>query len=113
MAEKRRWIRIKPNGLVPRTGKIVLGDKAEVIDCRIVDLSAGGACLELSKLYDLPKRFEFIHGHTRTFCRLAWSRGYRVGVMYEVTKQRAMIAGGLSRTTTGVSRLSRDRHNGI
>jgi hypothetical protein len=109
MAEKRRWFRTKPHGLVPRTGKILLGEKAEIIDCRVLDLSAGGACLELPKLYDLPKRFEFIHGRTRMICRVAWIRGYRVGIMYEATKERAMIAGGLSRTTTGASRLSRDR----
>jgi hypothetical protein len=98
MVEPRRWFRIKPTGLVPRTGKIILlGKNAEVIDCRIIDLSAGGASLELSKLYDLPKRFEFMHGSTRTICRLAWTRGYRVGLIYEATKQKSMVAGGLSR----------------
>ena len=75
----------------------MLGENAEVIDCRIIDLSSGGACLELSELYDLPKRFEFVHGRTRTICRLAWIRGYRVGIIYEATKQKSMLAGGLSR----------------
>jgi hypothetical protein len=110
MSEKRRWIRIKPSGLVQRTGKILLSENAEAIDCRIVDLSAGGACIELSQLYALPKQFEFIHGRTRMFCRLAWTRGYRIGLMFEATKQKSMISGGVSRTTTGLSRLSRDRH---
>ncbi|HZC56591.1 MAG TPA: PilZ domain-containing protein [Xanthobacteraceae bacterium] len=109
MAEKRRWMRTKPTGLVQRTGKILLGGNAEAIDCRVIDLSAGGACLELSELCDLPKRFEFIHGCTRTICQLAWIRGYRIGIMYEANKQKSMIAGGLSRATTGLSRLSRDR----
>ena len=108
MAEKRLWFRTKPQGPA-RTGKLLLGGKTEVIECRVIDLSAGGACLELSKLYNLPDRFEFIHGPTRKICRVAWTRGYRIGIVYEATKERAMIAGGLSRTTTGVSRLSRDR----
>jgi hypothetical protein len=56
---------------------------------------------------DLPKRFEFIHGRTRTLCRLAWARGYRIGIMFEGTNQRSMIVGGVSRTTKGVSFLSR------
>jgi hypothetical protein len=109
MAEKRRWIRTKPAGLVPRIGKILLGGTTEAIDCRIIDLSAGGACLELPKPCDLPKRFEFIHGRTRTICQLAWMRGYRIGIMYEASKQRSMLAGGLSRAATGLSRPSRDR----
>ena len=106
MAEKRRWIRIKPTGLVPRSGKLLLGEKAQLIECRIVDFSAGGACLELPKYCELPKRFEFINGRTRTFCRVAWARGYRIGIMYEATRQKAMIEGGLSRATTGLSRQS-------
>jgi PilZ domain len=97
MIEQRRWIRIKPTGLVPRTGKILFGN-ADVIDCRIIDLSAGGACLELPRSYELPKRFEFKHGATRMICRLAWTRGYRVGIVYEATKQKSIVAGGLSRS---------------
>jgi hypothetical protein len=34
-------------------------------ECQVVDLSAGGAGLELPRAYDLPKRFEFLHGNTR------------------------------------------------
>ena len=109
MPERRRWFRTKPHGLVQRTGKILFGEKAEVIDCRVIDLSAGGACLELPRSYDLPPRFEFLHGRTRTICRVAWIRGYRIGIMYEATKEKSMIAGGLSRTSSGTSRLWRDR----
>jgi hypothetical protein len=109
MSEKRRWIRVKPGGLVQRTAKILLPASAELIDCRVVDLSAGGACLEFPQLHALPKQFEFIHGRTRMSCRVAWVRGYRIGIMFEATKQRSMIIGGLSRTKTGLSRLSRDR----
>lgn len=109
MAEKRRWLRIKPHGLAQRAGKILLGETSTPIDCFVIDLSAGGACLELSKFYDLPERFAFIHGRTRTTCWLVWRRGYRIGIIYEATQQRTMITGGLSRTTTGASRLSRSR----
>lgn len=110
MPDKRRWFRIKPAGLVPRTGKILLAGRADVIECRVVDLSAGGACLEFSKLYELPKRFTFLHGSSRMLCRLAWMRGYRAGIEYEAPEHKAMIGGGLSRSTTGLSRLSRERY---
>ena len=102
---------MKPSGLVPRTGRVLLAGSAQVIECRIVDLSAGGACLEFSRLYDLPKRFTFLHGSSRKLCRLAWIRGYRAGIEYEAPEHKAMIAGGLSRTTTGLSRLSRERYS--
>jgi hypothetical protein len=107
MADKRRWIRTKPSGLVSRTATLLLGADDKIANCRVVDLSAGGACLELSELVDLPTRFEFIHSRKRSFCRVAWSRGYRIGIMFEATNQRSMIAGGVSRTTKGVSWLSR------
>jgi hypothetical protein len=53
-----------------------------VIDCVIVDYSAGGACLQLAKLADLPARFEILYGTTRKRCRLVWRRGMRLGVAF-------------------------------
>ncbi|MFZ1048223.1 MAG: PilZ domain-containing protein [Pseudolabrys sp.] len=102
-SNKRRWFRVSPRGLVPRVGRILLGPKTTPIDCHIVDLSAGGACLELPRACDLPKRFEFMHGSTRRFCTLAWSRGFRIGISYEGTPQRSSVAGGLSRPKSGAS----------
>lgn len=81
-AEKRRWARVKPQGMVSRAGKLVLDAKTAPIDCTVVDLSAGGACLELARAPDLPRKFEFIHGGVRRKCHLAWRRGYRVGISY-------------------------------
>jgi hypothetical protein len=111
MSDKRRWIRIKPSGLVPRTGRILVAGSVAVIECRVLDLSAGGACLEFSRRYDLPKRFTFLHGTSRTLCRLAWIRGYRAGIEYEAPEHKAMSGGGLRRAATGLSRLSRERYS--
>src|SRR3974390_3199495 len=108
-SDKRRWFRVEPKGLVPRVGKILLGPKTVPIDCRVVDLSAGGACLELPRAYNLPDRFEFLHGSSRRHCSLAWTRGYRIGISYEGTPQRSSISGGLSRPKSGASLLSRNR----
>jgi hypothetical protein len=79
------------------------------IECRVVDLSAGGACLELPRAYDLPNRFEFLHGGTKRFCTLAWTRGFRIGVSYDGSISRSSVSGGLSRPKSGASLLSRDR----
>jgi hypothetical protein len=80
-----------------------------MIDCRVIDLSTGGACLELGGHYDLPKQFDFIHGSTRRPCYLAWYRGCRLGISYEEAYQTAGNSSGLSRPTTSTSTLSRPR----
>ena len=106
-SDKRRWVRSMPRGLVPRVGKLILGPKTTPIDCYVVDLSAGGACLELKATHNLPGRFEFLHGSTRRFCTLAWTRGFRIGISYEGALQRSSVSGGLSRPKSGASMLSR------
>ena len=108
-SDKRRSFRVEPKGLVPRVAKILLGPKMPPIDCRVVDLSAGGACLELPRAYTLPQRFEFLHGSTKRFCTLAWTRGYRIGISYDGSISRSSVSGGLSRPKSGASLLSRDR----
>jgi hypothetical protein len=108
-SDKRRAFRVEPKGLVPRVGKILLGPKMAPIDCRVVDLSAGGACLELPRAYTLPQRFEFLHGATKRFCTLAWTRGYRIGISYDGSISRSSVSGGLSRPKSGASLLSRGR----
>ena len=74
-SDKRRWFRVAPRGLVSRVGKILLGPKTMPIDCYVVDLSAGGACLELQRTYDLPKSLNFF---TATQNAPARSRGCEV-----------------------------------
>jgi hypothetical protein len=107
MSEKRRWNRIKPSGPMRRDGKLVLGQN--LVDCRIIDVSAGGACIELPSACNLPKHFEFINGRSRMVCHVAWMRGTRVGIEYESSKEKSMISSGLSHSTAGYSRLSRSR----
>jgi hypothetical protein len=107
-SDKRRWFRSVPQGLVPRAGRLLLGPNTQPIECKVVDLSAGGAQLEFQRVYDLPQRFEFLHGSTKRWCTLAWSRGFRVGISYEgSTVQRSSVSGGLSRPKGGGSSLSR------
>jgi hypothetical protein len=49
---------------------------------RIVDYSAGGACLELFPMVALPDRFELLYGSVRKKCRIVWRRGIRIGVAF-------------------------------
>ena len=62
--------------------KLFLDPKAPMVECILVDYSAGGACLQLSKFVQLPDRFEVLHGTTRKRCRVVWRRGLRLGVAF-------------------------------
>jgi hypothetical protein len=78
----RLFARVRPTGNMSSLVRLQIGPKMPVIDCKLVDYSAGGACLELSSNITLPDRFEMFHGTTRKRCRLVWSRGKRIGVSF-------------------------------
>ena len=81
-SQQRLYPRQRPDGRLSRTAKIVSAPKAPVIECILIDYSAGGACLQLQKHADLPPRFEVIYGTTRKRCRLVWKRAMRIGVSF-------------------------------
>jgi PilZ domain len=109
MSDKRRSARVKPESLGARTGKILIPGSNAPIECRVVDISAGGACLELTSLIALPKRVEFLHCGVRKVCTLVWTRGYRLGLQYEAPIQRSLAGSGLSRVKDEASPLARAR----
>jgi hypothetical protein len=78
----RLYPRQRPQGRISTVAKILLGGKTPVVDCILVDYSAGGACLQLQKFMELPSRFEILYGTTRKRCRIAWKRGMRIGVAF-------------------------------
>ena len=82
MNQQRLFARLRPEGRISKTAKILSGPKAPVIECLLVDYSAGGACLQLQKFADLPQRFELIYGTTKKRCRLVWQRGLKIGVSF-------------------------------
>jgi hypothetical protein len=62
--------------------KLIVGPKTPVIDCKVVDYSPGGACLEIFEQIKLPNRFELLFGGTKKHCRVVWSTGRRLGVSF-------------------------------
>ena len=81
--EERRAMRVSPSGLVSKTAKIFAEKKgAPVIDCYLIDLSPGGACLELARDAEIPERFVLLHGGVKKKGRLAWRKGYRFAVIF-------------------------------
>jgi hypothetical protein len=78
----RLFARVRPSGQMSAVAKIMVDPKAPLIDCRVVDYSPGGACLEVSGQPRLPNRFELLFGGTRKRCRVVWTAGRRLGVAF-------------------------------
>jgi hypothetical protein len=78
----RLFARVRPSGQMSAVAKIMVDPKAPLIDCRVVDYSPGGACLEVSGQPKLPNRFELLFGGTRKRCRVVWTAGRRLGVAF-------------------------------
>jgi hypothetical protein len=78
----RRFTRVRPAGRNSDAAKLIVDPKAPVIDCRVVDYSPGGACLETWGQIKLPDRFELLFGGTRKHCRVVWTVGRRFGVAF-------------------------------
>jgi hypothetical protein len=80
--ENRRFARVRPSGLVSTAAKIIVDAKSPAIDCGVVDLSSGGACLDVANPAAVPKRFVLLHGKTKKSCLVVWKNGRRVGVQF-------------------------------
>ena len=78
--ENRRFVRVRPTGLVARTGQIILDPKAPAVECGVYDLSQGGACIELKSPMQLPKRFQFMHGGVKKSVFLVWQKNFKAGI---------------------------------
>jgi hypothetical protein len=77
--QQRRFVRVRP---AASAAKIIAGPREPIIDCRIVDYSAGGACLEVEGQTKLPNRFVLLYSGTKKNCRIVWSAGRRTGVVF-------------------------------
>jgi len=80
--ESRRYARIRPSCRISKTALLILDPKAPGVTCNVVDLSGGGACLELLAPAQLPRRFMVVHGGTRKHCSLVWQKKLRFGICF-------------------------------
>jgi hypothetical protein len=79
---QRLYQRVRPTGSEAAKAQIIVGPKAPAIACRLVDISRGGACLEIFPMVPLPGRFELLHGGVKKKSRVVWRRGMRIGVAF-------------------------------
>ena len=82
MREHRRFHRVRPAGLVSKTGTLFADLKSRPILCSIIDLSAGGACIDVPGSDAIPQRFILNHGGVKKTCRVVWQKGRRIGVTF-------------------------------
>jgi hypothetical protein len=82
MREHRRYHRVRPSGLVSKTGTLFADMKSRPIVCSIIDLSAGGACIDVPGSEPIPQKFILNHGGVKKTCRVMWQTGRRVGVSF-------------------------------
>jgi hypothetical protein len=62
--------------------QIIADPASPPIDCTLIDYSAGGACLEVAEQPELPQHFDLLYGNDRKSCRMVWTRGQRIGVVF-------------------------------
>jgi hypothetical protein len=79
-SDKRRHTR----HLTLRTAKIFHDRGASAIDCAIVNISDGGACILLSDPGAIPNVFNLAIDNDDRMrgCRVAWRSGSRIGVAF-------------------------------
>jgi hypothetical protein len=78
----RRFARVRPAGRNADVAKLIVGPKVPVVDCKVIDYSPGGACLEVWAQTTLPDRFELLFGGSKKRCRVVWRTGRRLGVAF-------------------------------
>jgi hypothetical protein len=70
-----------PRYLTLATARILAGDP---IDCAVLNISKGGACLLVTDPTAVPRTFELVvdPGRLRIHCNLAWRSRHRIGVAF-------------------------------
>jgi hypothetical protein len=63
--------------------KIIADDQSLEHQCRLVDISAGGATLVTETPFDLPATFTLaVSGKIARRCQLRWNEGCEIGVLF-------------------------------
>jgi hypothetical protein len=95
MLERRkeeRWLTFK-------TGMIRCDDSAIEIECAVLDISEGGACLLIPVGARIPDDFQIFIDPNQTVhtCKVSWRMGNRIGVSFNAQ----VTAWAASRNTAG------------
>jgi hypothetical protein len=76
--------RQSPRVLTLKTGSVRWADVEIPVECAILNMSGGGACLLVSNADDIPDSFQlaidFVEG--RRACEVVWRTRHRIGVSF-------------------------------
>jgi hypothetical protein len=76
--------RTNPRHLTLKTAKIVFDDMSSPIDCAILNISDGGACILVPRFAEIPNAFRLVvdpDGMTHA-CTVRWKSGNQVGLAF-------------------------------
>jgi PilZ domain len=82
--ESRRYVRRQ----VYIRAKLLAGRDVAPLDCAIVDISEGGARLNIDAAQELPQEFTLVlgrHGCPYRRCRIVWRKETQMGVVFDRT----------------------------
>jgi hypothetical protein len=80
--------RIAPRHKVCKTGQIILGKRASMIDCTVRNFSSTGACISLPNATALPPKFDLLFENAVWHCTVVWRHLDRMGVKFQLTPSR-------------------------
>jgi hypothetical protein len=72
-------------------GRVIFNHGTSVFDCKVRNLSPGGALLEMPSLLGIPSHFELIldSAATRRPCTVRWHTDRLMGVHFDDTPEKA------------------------
>lgn len=82
MINERRYARVAPRGLVSKNATLIVDLYSPVLDCVVIELSAGGACVFVLGGADIPDRLTLLHAGVKKSCRVIWRKGRRIGLQF-------------------------------
>lgn len=70
--------------MADKSAGIAFHKGGSVVDCKVIDLSLDGACLEVARASDVPETFDLVFEGYRTIsaCRVMWRSATRLGVAF-------------------------------
>ena len=88
--ERRR----QPRARMLKSARILFNEHRSVIDCTVRNLSATGACLNVTSTIGIPNRFDVMFDADKSIrsCRLIWHKETRIGVEFAVDDGAATLA---------------------
>jgi hypothetical protein len=80
--QERQFARVEPRGLVSKNATLIVDLHKPVLECTVVDMSAGGACVFVLGQAEIPDHLTFLHAGVRKTSRVIWRKGRRIGLKF-------------------------------